>query len=189
MYLPQKFKLNVSKSRENPVFPNLVSEPWLSGLEARASRSGAPATLMGGELRQLKSADDSEEEEDNSYLMNFIRTKLSEHGPVDDALVVYCLETHPEVWINAKFSASQEFALKYDEKASEEGRIPAEYQEFADVFDEKKADRLPASRTWDHKIEMKPGFEPKSFKAYNLSPEERQMQEDFVKEHLKKGYI
>ena len=45
MCLSQKFELNVSKNRENLMFPNLVSEPWLSGLEARASRSGAPATL------------------------------------------------------------------------------------------------------------------------------------------------
>ena len=26
---------------------------------------------------------------------------------------------------------------------------------------------------WDHKIEMKEGFEPKSFKNYNLTPEEQ----------------
>ena len=26
---------------------------------------------------------------------------------------------------------------------------------------------------WDHKIEMKPGFEPKLFKMYNLTPEEQ----------------
>ena len=36
---------------------------------------------------------------------------------------------------------------------------------------------------------MKPGFEPWSFKSYNLTPEEHEQQELFIKENLKKGYI
>jgi hypothetical protein len=36
---------------------------------------------------------------------------------------------------------------------------------------------------------MKPGFEPKSFKAYSLTPEEHNQQEKFVKENFEKGYI
>jgi hypothetical protein len=36
---------------------------------------------------------------------------------------------------------------------------------------------------------MKPGFEPKSFKAYNLTLEEHKLQDKFIEENLKKGYI
>jgi len=36
---------------------------------------------------------------------------------------------------------------------------------------------------------MKPGFELKLFKAYNLMPEEQEQQKEFVNENLKKGYI
>ena len=36
---------------------------------------------------------------------------------------------------------------------------------------------------------MKPGFEPKVFKSYNLTLEECKQQELFIKENLKKGYI
>ena len=36
---------------------------------------------------------------------------------------------------------------------------------------------------------MKPGFEPKSFKTYNLTPEEQIEQDKFLKENLDKGYI
>ena len=36
---------------------------------------------------------------------------------------------------------------------------------------------------------MKPGFEPRSFKSYNLTPEEREQQELFIMENMKKGYI
>src|SRR6266446_5310076 len=99
------------------------------------------------------------------------------------------IEEIKEIYIGAKLHKSQEFALKYEETTTELGQIPPEYHEYLDVFDEKKADRFPTSRSWDHKIEMKSGFEPRSFKSYNLTPEEREQQEQFISEQLKKGYI
>jgi hypothetical protein len=36
---------------------------------------------------------------------------------------------------------------------------------------------------------MKEGFEPKSFKNYNLTPAEQNELDKFLKENLKKGYI
>jgi hypothetical protein len=36
---------------------------------------------------------------------------------------------------------------------------------------------------------MKEGFEPKSFKNYNLTPAEQNKLDKFLKENLKKGYI
>ena len=36
---------------------------------------------------------------------------------------------------------------------------------------------------------MKPGFEPKSFKNYNLTPAEQEELDKFLKENLEKGYI
>jgi len=58
-----------------------------------------------------------------------------------------------------------------------------------DIFNEKIADRYPPSRPWDDKIETKPGFKPKSIKAYNLNQEELKLQEEFIKDNLEKGYI
>jgi hypothetical protein len=58
-----------------------------------------------------------------------------------------------------------------------------------DVFDENKADQFPDSRPWDHKIELKDGFQPKSFKTYNLTPEEQEELDKFLKDNLNKGYI
>jgi Reverse transcriptase (RNA-dependent DNA polymerase) len=40
-----------------------------------------------------------------------------------------------------------------------------------------------------NKIEMKEGFEPKSFKNYNLTPAEQLELDKFLKENLEKGYI
>ena len=67
--------------------------------------------------------------------------------------------------------------------------VPKEYHKYLDVFDKEKANRYPELRPWDHKIEMKPGFELKSFKTYNLTQEEQSELDKFLKENLDKGYI
>jgi hypothetical protein len=67
-----------------------------------------------------------------------------------------------------------EFHLKHDKKKEElplPQQIPTTYHDYLDVFDKDKEDRFPSSQSWDHKIELKEGFEPKSFKTYNLTPE------------------
>ena len=98
-----------------------------------------------------------------------------------------------EVWINTKTSNSIKFHLLHDEKKKENflltEQIPEEYHEFINVFDEKKVDWFPSSQIWNHKIELKEGFQPKSFKAYNLTPKEQKELDVFLKENLEKGYI
>ena len=79
-----------------------------------------------------------------------------------------------EVWINTKTSNSIEFHLLHDVKKDDfllTEQIPEEHHEFIRVFDEDEANQFPEPRVWDHKIELKEGFQPKSFKAYNLTPE------------------
>ena len=61
---------------------------------------------------------------------------------------------------------------KKTERTDEE-IIPKEYHDYLDVFNEEKVHRFPESKLWDHKIEMKEGFKPKSFKNYNLTPTEQ----------------
>jgi hypothetical protein len=72
---------------------------------------------------------------------------------------------------------------------TDEQLVPEEYHEYLDIFNETKAARFPESRSWDHKIEMKEGFEPKPFKNYDLTPAEQIEQDKFLKENLEKGYI
>ena len=57
------------------------------------------------------------------------------------------------------------------------------------VFNENKAERFPGPRPWDHKIKLKEGFKPKSFKTINLTPEEQRELDQWLKENLEKGYI
>ena len=69
-----------------------------------------------------------------------------------------------------------------------EKQILEEFHEFLDIFSEEKAAWFPKPWQWDHKIEMKDTFVPKSFKTYNLTPQE-QIKLDKLKENLEKGYI
>src|ERR1700678_2389691 len=72
-----------------------------------------------------------------------------------------------EVWINARTNVATELAAEENRKKEGipiEKLVPEEYHEYLDIFDEEKANRFPEERSWDHKIEMKEGFEPKSFK-------------------------
>ena len=147
--------------------------------------------LAGGDLSSIKNPKTSAEEvldEDDrkNYTMN----------PLDDGSIAVLLEEEENeqepIWINMKTTTSVEFHAKYDEKKEDlplKDQIPPEYHDYLSIFDEKEANRFPPSRKWDHKIDLKPGFEPKSFKAYNLTPEEQIEQDKFLKDNLEKGYI
>ena len=114
--------------------------------------------------------------------------------PDNEILLAYLEEVQKpnELWINTKTTTSIEFHLKHDEKKEDlplEQLVPEAYHEYLDVFDENKANRFPEPRPWDHKIELKEGFQPKSFKTYNLTPEEQRELDQWTKENLEKGYI
>ena len=97
-----------------------------------------------------------------------------------------------KIWINTKTSNSIKFHLLHDVKKDNfllMEQIPEEYHEFIRVFNEEEANCFPESRVWDHKIKLKEGFQPKLFKAYNLTPEEQKELDAFLKESLEKGYI
>ncbi len=85
-----------------------------------------------------------------------------------------------------------DFTLKYEDKEEKkpaEELVPPEYHDYLKVFSEQAADRLPERKAWDHKIDMKPDFIPKSSKIYPLNPEEEKLTKEFIDEHLAKGTI
>ena len=96
------------------------------------------------------------------------------------------------VWICSKTNSATDLAIKENQKKdnlTNKQIIPLEYHEFLDIFNEKQASWFPDRWPWDHKIDLKPGFEPKSFKNYNLTPIEQEELDKFLKENLEKGYI
>jgi hypothetical protein len=85
-----------------------------------------------------------------------------------------------------------ELVIKENEKKEDlpvEKLISEDLHDFLDVFNDNKANQLPESNMWDHKIDMKEGFEPKFFKNYNLTPEEQKELDKFLDKNLEKGYI
>ena len=96
----------------------------------------------------------------------------------------YIEEMKMEVWINAKGNMAMELAIKEDEKKAEltnEELVPDDLHKCFEVFDKNKANQFPESNVWDHKI-----FKPKSFKNYNLTPEEQKELDKFLNENLEK---
>ena len=133
---------------------------------------------------------DKPQEEEKDILIAMVG-KTEEGDEIWMATMEELLE-EDEVWINTKTSNSIEFRLLHDIQKDDfllTEQIPEEYHEFIRVFDEEEANRFPESQVWDHRIELKEGFQPKSFKNYNLTPEEQRELDAFLKENLEKGYI
>jgi hypothetical protein len=109
-----------------------------------------------------------------------------------DKVLLEYLGMENKIWINSKENLATKLAAEANQKKPDqtpEQLVPPEYHEYLDIFDEDKANRFSDTRPWDHKIEMKVGFEPKSFKTYNLTLEEQIELDKFLKENLDKGYI
>jgi hypothetical protein len=109
-----------------------------------------------------------------------------------DKVLLEYLGMENELWINSKENLATKLASEANQKKPDltpEQLVPREYHNYLDIFDEDKANWFPDTRPWDHKIEMKSGFEPKSFKTYNLTPEEQVELDKFLKKNLDKGYI
>ena len=67
--------------------------------------------------------------------------------------------------------------------------IPKIYDEFADVFSGKNADKLPVHRPYDHAIELDPGTIPPYGPIYKQSESKLRVVKDFIDEYLAKGFI
>jgi hypothetical protein len=109
----------------------------------------------------------------------------------ENKLGVYIELLETDVWIH-KTNIATELAIEENSKKqdkTDEQLVPAEYHKYLDIFSEEKAHCFPESRPWDHKIKIKEGFEPKSFKNYNLTLAEQLELDKFLKENLEKGYI
>ena len=129
------------------------------------------------------------EEEDKEEYLNATQYPIDELSLLIAAITG---DTEEEIWINSKLTMATQIQADLNAKKKVlpiEEQIPEEFHEFLDIFSEEKAAQFPKPRPWDHKIEMKEGFEPKSFKTYNLTPQEQLELDKFLKENLDKGYI
>jgi hypothetical protein len=68
-------------------------------------------------------------------------------------------------------------------------RVPEAYHDYLPLFSKRAATRLPEKTPWDHTINLKEDFQPRSFPAYKLTPGEDKYLQEFIDENMKKGYI
>ena len=110
--------------------------------------------------------EETDQEDWKNFTINLIE-ELDDKEIGNAVLISYIEEMKTKVWINAKGNMAMELAIKENEKKADltnEELIPEDLHEFLDVSDKNKANRFPESNVWDHKIEIKEGFKPKSFK-------------------------
>ena len=129
------------------------------------------------------------EEDDKEEYLNLTQNPLDES---DLAMLISSItgEMDNDIWINAEMSMATEIQAELNRKKKDlplEEQIPKEFHDFLDIFSEEKAARFPKSRPWDHKIELKDTFIPKSFKTYNLTLEEQTELDKFFKKIWKKA--
>ena len=76
-----------------------------------------------------------------------------------------------------------------DDTRTLQEKVPVQYHEFLDVFDEQKSQRLPVRKPWDHAIDIPTDWNPPRPKPYQLSAEEERQLNIFLKDHLRRGLI
>ena len=132
--------------------------------------------------------EETDQENWKNHTINLIE-ELDNEEIGNAVLISYIEEMKTKVWINAKGNMATELAIKENEKKAKlanEELVPEDLHEFLDVFDGNKANWFPESNVWDHKIDMKEGFESKSFKNYNLTLEEQKELDKFLDKNLEK---
>ena len=129
--------------------------------------------------QQPKIKEITDEEEAKNHTNNLIE---------EDKNIILIKLLEGTTWIN-KTNVETKLAIKENDKKEEKTNkeiVPEEFHDYLDIFIEEKAHQFPKPRSWDYKIEMKEGFEPKSFKNYNLTLAEQMELNKFLKENLEK---
>ena len=67
--------------------------------------------------------------------------------------------------------------------------IPKEFEEFATLFSETEANKLPLHRPGDHRIQLREGTTPSFGPLYSLSKQELEALRKWLDENLAKGFI
>jgi hypothetical protein len=158
--------------------------------KARQSRTPKLGKTLPEKARQPRTPEIIDEEDEDEHL-NLTQNPL-EDNELSVLISTVTGDGDNSAWINSKSTLATriqaDINLKKEVLPLEE-QVPKEFHEYLDIFSEEKAAWFPEPRTWDHKIEMKDTFVPKSFKTYNLTPQEQTELNKFLKENLDKGYI
>jgi len=67
--------------------------------------------------------------------------------------------------------------------------VPQKFHKWLKVFGKVELERMPTRKTWDHTIDLKKEFKASKVRIYPLSRNEREEVQQFIQDHLRKGYI
>ena len=67
--------------------------------------------------------------------------------------------------------------------------VPKKFHQWLKVFGKVESERMLVRKVWDHAIDLKEDFNASKAKVYPLSRNKRDEVQEFVEEHLRKGYI
>ena len=68
--------------------------------------------------------------------------------------------------------------------------VPLEYWHFGKVFSNEEAQRFPGKHPWNHAIDLVEDAPPMlNCKTYLLGEGQQKLIDEFIADHLKKGYI
>jgi hypothetical protein len=114
--------------------------------------------------------------------------------PTFAELAALCFIQHHDIaknpetlYIRAKTTHSTTMANKAN--TANLDSIPHQFRTYRTIFSEKASHRLPAHQPWDHAIDLKPNTTIKKCGIYRLTPAEQVALQEYIHDHLKKGYI
>ena len=105
---------------------------------------------------------------------------------------MFVTRVYVEPWImSASHQQTQASKLAEQEQSTKKATpLPEHYQRHTHIFSEQEAQRFLGPWLWDHAIELKkdaPATLP--VKIYTLTQDKQKALQEFIKEHVEKGYI
>jgi len=70
-----------------------------------------------------------------------------------------------------------------------EAMVPQKFHKWLKVFGKVELERMPTRKIWDHTIDLKEKFKASKARVYPLSRNEREEVQQFIQDHLQKGYM
>jgi len=70
-----------------------------------------------------------------------------------------------------------------------EAMVLRRFHKWLKVFGKVESERMPTRKIWDHAIDLKEEFKASKARVYPLSRNEREEVQQFIQDHLRKGYI
>jgi len=70
-----------------------------------------------------------------------------------------------------------------------EAMVPQKFHKWLKVFGKVELERISTRKIWDHAIDLKEEFKASKARVYPLSRNEREEVQQFIQDHLQKGYI